>query len=498
MRPKEHLYDLIKSLSKTEKRYFKIYCASQNGNKNYLKLFNEIDKQAASGNHYNESIIREKLKEEKFVRQLSFTKAYLKDLIQKSLSRQYQESDIDMGLNELVKQCKVLYNKCLWHQFHALVEQTKKLAYKHERFSIILTLIEIEKAAPIEDFFPGRNDNVLLQEESKVIEMIKNLHEYNRLAQIVQLEASKIGRKRGDELDEFIKKIEKNPLLSSPDRALSIRAKEKYWITKYQLRFIKFDLIGNLSYIQKCYDLIESNPFPFEGFSSNYWYEIVMSLISLTLRTEDHSRIESYLQSAKQHSTNFDIDRIGYIKLETLVRLWTAAQQKDWGKTDLLIQNAEKVIKKYHDRIDRLFLGRVYYRIIKLLLLQERYLESLKYVNICLNNPDYFPTREDVVANIRILNIIIHYEINNTDLLYHLLKSTYRYLRSRKRLYTFEELLLKFIKQLPKMSKNEDLAANLRYLKCEMIKLKHEPEITGILMNFDYIEWIDRKIQQLA
>jgi len=497
MKPKENLYDLIKSLSRTEKRYFKIYCASQNGNKNYLKLFNEIDKQAADGNQYNESLIREKLKGERFANQLSFTKAYLKDLIQKSLSRQYQESDIDIGLNESVKQCKVLYNKCLWHQFHTLVEQTKKLAYKHERFGIILTLIEIEKAAPIEEFIPERDDNALLKEETDVINFIKNLHEYNILEQNVQREASKMGRKRGDVLDEFINRIEKNPLLSSPEKALSFKAKEKYWETKYHLSFMKFDLSRNIYFIQKCYDIIESNPSPFEGFASNYWHEIVMSLISLTLRTGDYSGIEGYLQSAKNHSTNFDVDRIGYLKLETLIRLWTAAQQKEWGNTDALIQNAESVIKKYYDRIDRLFLGRVYYRIIKLLLLQERYLESLKYVNICLNNPDYFPTREDVIANIRILNIIIHYEINNTDLLYHLLKSTYRYLKSRKRLYVFEELLLKFIKQLPRTGKNDDLAGNLSLLKNEMIKLRDEPEIIGILMNFDYIDWIDRKIQQL-
>ena len=41
----EHLYALIKSLSKSEKRYFKIkYKSDQGSDSKYLRLFDEIDK----------------------------------------------------------------------------------------------------------------------------------------------------------------------------------------------------------------------------------------------------------------------------------------------------------------------------------------------------------------------------------------------------------------------------------------------------------------------
>ena len=41
----EETYELIKSLTKSEKRYFKLYCKFQQGNKSYLYLFDILEKQ---------------------------------------------------------------------------------------------------------------------------------------------------------------------------------------------------------------------------------------------------------------------------------------------------------------------------------------------------------------------------------------------------------------------------------------------------------------------
>jgi len=44
MKPSTELFDLIKSLSKSEKRFFKLSSSLQTGDKNYLKIFDAIDK----------------------------------------------------------------------------------------------------------------------------------------------------------------------------------------------------------------------------------------------------------------------------------------------------------------------------------------------------------------------------------------------------------------------------------------------------------------------
>ena len=52
MEASTELFNLVKSLSKSEKRFFKLSSSLQSGEKNYLKIFDCIDKQKS----YNEDV----------------------------------------------------------------------------------------------------------------------------------------------------------------------------------------------------------------------------------------------------------------------------------------------------------------------------------------------------------------------------------------------------------------------------------------------------------
>jgi hypothetical protein len=54
MKPSTELHDLIKSLTKSEKRFFKLHSSLQSGDKNYLRIFDAIDKQKV----YDEDAIK--------------------------------------------------------------------------------------------------------------------------------------------------------------------------------------------------------------------------------------------------------------------------------------------------------------------------------------------------------------------------------------------------------------------------------------------------------
>lgn len=66
MKPSTELHDLIKSLTKSEKRFFKLHSALQSGPKNYLKLFEAIDKQPV----YDEEEVKALFKKETFIKHL--------------------------------------------------------------------------------------------------------------------------------------------------------------------------------------------------------------------------------------------------------------------------------------------------------------------------------------------------------------------------------------------------------------------------------------------
>jgi hypothetical protein len=63
MKPSNELFELIKSLTKSEKRFFKLQSSLQSGDKNYIRLFDTIDKMS----EYDEEEVKSNFKGEKFI-----------------------------------------------------------------------------------------------------------------------------------------------------------------------------------------------------------------------------------------------------------------------------------------------------------------------------------------------------------------------------------------------------------------------------------------------
>jgi len=66
MKPSTELFSLIQTLTKSEKRFFKLNSSLQSGEKNYLKLFDFIEKQSS----YNEEELKAYFSKEKFIQHL--------------------------------------------------------------------------------------------------------------------------------------------------------------------------------------------------------------------------------------------------------------------------------------------------------------------------------------------------------------------------------------------------------------------------------------------
>ena len=73
MAKKGNLFFLIKSLTKAEKRYFKVFASAANSNKNYILLFDYLDRQQS----YDEKDLKAHFRDMAFSRQLHVTKIYL-------------------------------------------------------------------------------------------------------------------------------------------------------------------------------------------------------------------------------------------------------------------------------------------------------------------------------------------------------------------------------------------------------------------------------------
>ena len=89
----QSLFSLIKSLSPSEKRYFKLFAQRQvqHKNTNYSKIFDAINEQEK----YDENALVKKFRKEKFVEQFGVTKNYLFNMILSCMQQYNEENFID-------------------------------------------------------------------------------------------------------------------------------------------------------------------------------------------------------------------------------------------------------------------------------------------------------------------------------------------------------------------------------------------------------------------
>lgn len=490
MTPSKDLFDLIKSLSKSEKRYFKIYASMQKGNKNYMKLFNKIEKQ----NEYNEKDIKQEFKNEKFIKQLTFTKNYLYKLITKSLISFNTNNSIDLKLNEIISKCKILFKKTLYKQFFQNLKLGKKTALEYERFHHYLQFIELEKVVIMKKILPTSNDAKIFAAETSILEKIKNINEYEAIISELETYYRSKGRFREKSLLFLKDELLNNPLLQDEKKALSIRATEHFYMAHQLIE----DLLGDSSkmymYARKRFDLIKSNPKPFEDQLLNYWIDTLSYLTFFALNFEQYAELQKYLkmlQSLQSHSLVNEIDIFIILSIIELIGLRKDLKYKECMEA---IKRIEKKIAAYEGKMDYNMEILLNYTILRVLMFLDEYNIALSYGNKILNNPNV-KVRADIEWYAKLIYLFIHLELKNHKFLKYLTSSTQRYFQKKNRVFKLESIILNYAKKVEKMKKDDEIVYEQKILLKQMAELKKDPFEKNAFTSFDFGRWLELKIE---
>ena len=138
---KDDLFQLIRSMSKSEKRYFKME-SKKAGNKtsNHIKLFDTIN----NLEDYDEEVLKKKLKKEKFVEHLSAEKRYLYQAVLKSIRNFNSDKSIFTQLKNMVMDANQLLGRGLYTQAEKMLDKAHKMAEKMDD-SVSLLEINLKK-----------------------------------------------------------------------------------------------------------------------------------------------------------------------------------------------------------------------------------------------------------------------------------------------------------------------------------------------------------------
>src|SRR4030095_2523299 len=151
-RAADTLFQLIKSLEKSEKRNFKLFVKrnSSGSDLKFIKVFDALD----GMKEYDEAALLKKNKDIK-KQQLSNIKAHLYKQILTSLRIIRDENNIDIQLHEQMDHARILYNKGLYLQSLKLLDKMKEMAQAHHQLTYLQQVLFFEKK--IETLFITRS-----------------------------------------------------------------------------------------------------------------------------------------------------------------------------------------------------------------------------------------------------------------------------------------------------------------------------------------------------
>lgn len=494
MKPSDSLFSLIKSLTKSEKRYFKIVAAKRSNSEksNYLQLFDAIDKQE----EYDEDKIIQQFSQTIFIKHLPSEKNYLYFSILKTLVSFHEGNFGFIELDEIRHYATILYNKGLYDQSNKMLTKARKFAVSYELYPELLSIANLQlellpMIAPVAEELESGFD-AIIRDEQLAFQKLENINEYHQLYArfLFLIRANGELIRNISELQPY-DEIMKHDLLKDESKAISYKSKEMYFFIAGMYLFIKNDL-------EKAYQLgVRGLEFLSANFGKLTSVAIYSARISnhceVCLRMKKYEECELLLKQLDSIETNstFEKSKLFYRYHDLLLRL--NIFKGNFDQAILLVECIEKGISTYEENIHRSRAINMYYYIAYAYFGKGDYRTSLRWISQIISNKT--DLRSDLLCFSRLLNLVLHIELDNQLQLEYVIKSTYSYLSKRERLYKLEDCFLRFLKKNlnPLDSKNRNGA--FKVLKEELFEVLQDPYEHRALEYFDFLSWLESKIQ---
>jgi hypothetical protein len=498
MKPSSELFDLIRTLTKSEKRFFKMQSSLQSGDKNYVRLFDLIEKME----DYDEELVKKTFKGEKFIKHLPSEKNHLYKLILKSLRSYYSETSIANSLKQEIKNIEILYNKGLFDECTKFIERAKKLALRYEKFYYLFELISWEKTLLEESFENGRFIDLdgLIREEKEVLDKLQNLTAYHVLYSKINYVFRSGGYSRTEENTQIINEIVEHPLIKGKNTALSNRAATICYYTQAFCNVAKGNTALALEKYQRVMQILDSNEDLRTDLAKRY-IRTLSQIIQCFLESKQITEAQKHIELLEQLSKveGFDTpDASARIHTELIL-----SNLKKYVHTGKFSEGATAMVSELElinpedSTLHKEIALRMYYYMAYLSFGSGQYNKSLQWLNRVINDNEN-DLRQDLYGYARLFNIVVHYELGNNELLEYTIKSTARYLQKRNRDFEIEKLILDQFKKLIRLRTAVSKKDQLFDFREKLNNLARNEDGKALLRYFDFNAWIHSKLNQCS
>jgi len=490
------LFRLIKSLSKSEKRNFTLYVNRIQDTKEvkFVQLFEVLDRQK----QYNEAQIFQKIPDLKRS-QLSNIRRHLYKQLLTSLRMINVQVNVDLAIREQIDFARILYNKGFYKDSLKILERAKVIAMSAHQDLLHLEILEFEKLIELRHITRSSADRADTLADDAVMRaaVIDTNSQLSNLSLRLYGLYIKIGHIKQEKDYYMLGEFFRSNLPARPETEMTFFEK----ITLYQCHFwynhILLNFVQGYKYAQKWVDLFEQDP-DMQLNDPELYMQGFNNLLSSLFYTGYYSKFDENLKSLeafgeknyKKFTQNEAVQYFLYLNNHRINRYF---MQGAFSEGTLIVPELKKKLSRYKTHLDQHRIMVFYYRIACLYFGSGDNNSAIDYLNRIINF-SIGHLGEDIQCFARILNLIAHYELGHYNLLEHLVKSVYRFLRKMEELNAVQEEILRFLRR--SLNTNpQNLTESFIKLRTRLIPHTSSPVERRSFLYLDIISWLTSKIE---
>jgi len=266
--PDPKLFDLIHSLTATEKRYFKVNVGKSSGKNNhqFMEIFEIISKMKS----FDEEELKAKLDKGSGSKHLAFRKSHLYNVILSELRGYHKTSSQEIEVLNLLQSVKITFDKGLFHQSETLIKKLKKkcVDYNFKQYIIAVGFWEkkIINSLTSGKFKESSNhetekkliDKLVIEQKDALGYLNKELHLW--LTRVELLDFYRFGKNTSKHTLTELKAKSKSILLSKPSNDNHIELKVQELIINHMIIFFEGDYNRGYKLQYQLLNLLKDNP----------------------------------------------------------------------------------------------------------------------------------------------------------------------------------------------------------------------------------------------
>lgn len=442
--PSDHLFKLIKTLTKGEKRAFRIKANYGKNAKKYLAIFNIMDSQE----EYDEHAIKSKFSNENWIKRFNAAKEYLYKTLLEELSIYNQTHDPQFELSELLIRIRVLQSKGFYSEAYKLIEKAKILGNSLSNHLRMLEIINLESLNHPGGVNPNKSAEIR-DYQRHIFKLLENESLYDALYKRSFVISTRSGyqgfnKEEAREYDELLT----SDVLSNLDNAKTFKAKRQHINIHY------FYSLGNGNYnemhkwILEAKNLFESNPLCIKHQPVNY-ATTLLNLNNSYIKRRGLDEAKKAIQTLRTFYPNDKLKRherltyiIEYASLHHEIMLLVAFGEFNAGIEK--VDNLNYFFKKHKVETSQAVFVRHYYLLAKNYFGVNDFKGCKSALDQIIENSKN-QARKDIQKLARILLLMVYYEQNKMDLLEHTLRSSLRYFKKTGVLSQVEQKVFKLL-----------------------------------------------------